>query len=134
MNISGIHTCAGFYDYNTIKSQEARNQQIAESKAEMLEETMQEDTAQQEEPVREVEQEESDSQPDLGAAWYASQYRPDAAYELKGADSEISGLDIEKALSDLQKDQVLMQYQVFVGDSRGSEESLKSRTDENFYL
>lgn len=134
MNISGIHTYAGFYDYNTIKSQEARNQQIAESKAEMPEDTMQEDAAQYEESVRKAEQEENDAKPDLGAAWYADRYRPDAAYELKGADSEISGLDIEKALSDLQKDQVLMQYQVFVGDCRGREESLKSRTDENFYL
>lgn len=134
MNISGIHTYAGFYDYNTIKSQEARNQQIAESKAEMPEDTLQEDAAQYEEPVREVEREETNAKPDLGAAWYASQYQPDATYEMKGADSEISGLDVEKALSDLQKDQVLMQYQVFVGESRGRDESPESRTDENFYL
>lgn len=134
MNISGIHTCAGFYDYNTIKSQEARNQQIAESKAEMPEDTVREEKALYEEPVREAEQEENDAKPDLGAAWYASRYRPDAVYEMKGADSEINGLDIEKALSDLQKDQILMQYQVFVGESRGREESPESRTDENFYL
>ncbi len=133
MNISGIRTYAGFYDYNTIKSQEARNQQIAESKAEALGAMCEED-AQREETVIEVEQEETQAKPDLGAAWYAKQYQPDATYEMKGADSEIGSLDVEKALSDLQKDQVLMQYQVFVGESKGREESFENRTDENFYL
>lgn len=131
MNISGIRTYAGFYDYNTIKSQEAREQQIAESKAETLN-AMREEETQHEEAVIEVQQEET--QADLGAAWYAKQYQPDAAYEMKGADSEITSLDVEKVLSDLQKDQVLMQYQVFVGESKGSEEPAKNRTDENFYL
>ena len=31
MNISGIRTGAGFYDYNSIKINEVRNQQIRES-------------------------------------------------------------------------------------------------------
>lgn len=133
MNISGIHTYAGFYDYNTIKSQEARNQQIAESKAESMH-AMREEELQHEEAVREVEQEATQAKPDLGAAWYAKQYQPDATYEMKGADSEISSLDVEKALSDLQKDQVLMQYQVFVGESNGNDKLSENRTDENFYL
>ena len=38
-------------------------------------------------------------------------------YELKGRESNIEDLDIDKAVSDLQKDSALMQYQYFVGDS-----------------
>lgn len=38
-------------------------------------------------------------------------------FEMKGQDSDINSLDIEKAVSDMQKDQVLMQYQYFVGDA-----------------
>lgn len=40
-----------------------------------------------------------------------------ASFEMKGRDSDIESLDIEKAVSDMQKDQALMQYQYFVGDS-----------------
>jgi len=38
-------------------------------------------------------------------------------FEMKGRDSEIASLDMEKAVSDMQKDQALMQYTYFVGDS-----------------
>lgn len=38
-------------------------------------------------------------------------------FEMKGRQSDIEDLDIEKAVSDMQKDQALMQYQYFVGDS-----------------
>ena len=47
-------------------------------------------------------------------------------FEMKGRDSDIASLDIEKAVSDMQKDQALMQYQYFVGDSNvmGSEDGI----------
>ena len=38
-------------------------------------------------------------------------------FEMKGKDSDLESLDLEKAVSDMQKDQALMQYQYFVGDS-----------------
>ena len=37
-------------------------------------------------------------------------------FEMKGRDSDIASLDMEKAVSDMQKDQALMQYQYFVGE------------------
>lgn len=40
-----------------------------------------------------------------------------SSFEMKGRDSDIEQLDMEKAVSDMQKDQALMQYQYFVGDS-----------------
>lgn len=129
MNISGIRTYAGFYDYNTIKSQEARNQQIAEAKAaENL-------AAQEETPQKDVAQVvPAAAKPDNGATEYAKQYRPDVTYELKGADSDITNLDVEKALSDMKKDQVLLQYQFFVGESKAGEALTVNRNDENFSL
>lgn len=39
------------------------------------------------------------------------------SFEMKGRDSDIELLDMEKAVSDMQKDKALMQYQYFVGDS-----------------
>ena len=48
---------------------------------------------------------------------YAKTYDSNASYELKGADSDISTLDVTKAVSDLDKDKVLQQYQRFVGSA-----------------
>ncbi len=39
------------------------------------------------------------------------------SFEMKGRNSDIESLDLEKAVSDMQKDQVLQQYQYFIGDS-----------------
>ena len=36
---------------------------------------------------------------------------------MKGRESDLASLDMEKAVSDMQKDQALMQYQYFVGDT-----------------
>ena len=130
MNISGIRTCAGFYDYNTIKLNEIRSMQIQEAKAASENMTpMQED--QKPEAAVTIKR-----GPDHGAEEYAKQYQPDAVYELKGVDSDIIKLDVEKALSDLKKDQVLEQYQFFVGDTiRQKNDALNvSRANENFIL
>ena len=59
---------------------------------------------------------------------------------MKGTDSDIRSLDVEQALSDMQKDQVLQQYQFFVGESQGSVRAAAEtgaasvRTMENFSL
>ncbi len=131
MNISGIRTYAGFYDYNTIKNQEAHGRQIAESKAEAAEAL----ATQEEQQSKEAEQViAAPAKQDNGASEYAKQYQPDATYELKGVDSDIANLDVAKALSDMKKDQVLQQYQFFVGESKAGEALTENRKDENFYL
>ena len=106
MNISGIRIQAGFYDYNTIK-----NTQIQEESVPNVIDTAGEDTR-----VAEVTESERDNKPDHGATEYAKQYQPDAEYDLKGIASDITSLDVEKAISDMKKDQVLQQYQFFVGE------------------
>lgn len=123
MNISGIRPSAGFYDYNTIKSEELS--------AEQTQKTL---TAQQSDTEQEAALTvEASTKPDTGVMDYASRYQPDVTYDLKGADSELMSLDVEKAISDMKKDQILQQYQFFVGESQ-AEQLLESRNQENFLL
>ena len=53
----------------------------------------------------------------------SSQYEPKATYDLKGADSDIRSLDVAKAVSDMQKDELIHQYQYFVGQDLAVEAS-----------
>ena len=112
MNISGIRIQAGFYDYNTIK-----NTQIQEESVPNVIDTAGEDTR-----VAEVTESERDNKPDHGATEYAKQYQPDAEYDLKGI------------ASDIKKDQVLQQYQFFVGERMSQTGLLYIRPNENFSL
>ena len=97
MNISGMRPYEGFYEYNSIKAVALRSQQIAAVQNASGDETQ-------------------TKRPQTYNAFdYAKEYQPDETYELKGADSDLAGLDMQKAISDMEKDQVLQQYQYFVG-------------------
>ena len=69
----------------------------------------------------------------FGAYDYANQYRPDDVFEMKGADSDLKSLDVQKAISDMQKDQLLQQYQTFVGES-DAYQKVSLRGAENFTI
>ena len=131
MNISGIRPYAGFYDYNSIKAEALRSQQIAEAQPTIS-------LQQREEPqvtVTEVPVEQNFDSYD-----FAQTYRSGETYELKGKDSDLESLDVQKAVSDLSKDQVLQQYQYFVGSSdavtKKTNEAAQQnmRSGENFSL
>ena len=136
MNVSGIRPYEGFYQYNSIKLNELRNQQIAASAKAAEQANGVEDTAQKKEeqevlaPVNQT----------FDSYDFAKQYRPDETYELKGIDSDIESLDAKKAVSDLEKDQVLQQYQYFVGDKvqvkakENAQTNVAARLGENFFL
>lgn len=109
MNISGIRTYASFYDYNEIKNGEVRSQQIQQQNPE--EEVQEAQNVTSVPDTRELDQ-------SFGAFDYAKQYQPDKTYELKGTNSDLDLLDVNQVLSDVQKDQVLQQYQFFVGESK----------------
>lgn len=130
MNISGIRPSLGFYSYNSIKIDELRNQQLAV-------------TAQEQAPMQEESTGHKDQLPveqNFTSYDYAKSYQPDETYELKGAESDISKLDVEKTMSDLEKDKVLEQYQYFVGDQAHAiaidmnTENRIPRSGENFVL
>lgn len=131
MNISGIRPYAGFYDYNSIKAEALRSQQIAEAQPTIS-------LQQPEEPqvtVTEVPVEQNFDSYD-----FAQTYRSGETYELKGKDSDLESLDVQKAVSDLGKDQVLQLYQYFVGSSdavtkKTNEDAQQNmRSGENFSL
>lgn len=130
MNISGIRPSLGFYSYNSIKIDELRNQQLAV--------TTQEQSPKQEESTGYKDQ--LPVEQNFTSYDYAKSYQPDETYELKGAESDISKLDVEKTMSDLEKDKVLEQYQYFVGDQAYAiaidmnTENRIPRSGENFVL
>lgn len=131
MNISGIRPYAGFYDYNSIKAEALRNQQIAEAQVALS-------SQQTKEP--EVSVEAAPVEQNFSSYDFAQTYRPDETYELKGRDSDLESLDVQKAVSDLGKDQVLQQYQYFVGSgdavTKKTNEAVQQnlRSGENFSL
>lgn len=49
---------------------------------------------------------------------YAKGFDPLTVYEHKGNDSSLSSLDMEQAISDKHKEQLMKQYQLFVGNRR----------------
>lgn len=124
MNISGIRIQAGFYDYNTIKNTQIQEESVADTLDAVGKDTR----------VTEITETERDNKPDHGAAEYAKQYQPDTEYDLKGIASDITSLDVEKAISDMKKDQVLEQYQFFVGERMSQTGLLYIRPNENFSL
>ncbi len=71
---------------------------------------------------------------------FAQLYRQDEIFALKGIDSDINSLDVEKAVGNLDKDQILQQYQYFVGDGaltsakKGKAPEAMPRSGENFFL
>lgn len=133
MNVSGIRPSESFYSYNSIKLNELRSQQINAAKEAAVAKVPQEVD---EEPIIEVAPAQN-----FTAYDYAQRYNPDESFELKGIDSDISKLDVEKAVSELDKDQVLQQYQFFVGTAptpittlSESAQGMTLRSGENFYL
>lgn len=112
MNISGIRPSEGFYSYNSIRVNELRNSQIMSSKQAV------DDTASQQSIADDTaDYEAARARQSFTSLDYANTYD---SYELKGADSDISTLDVAKAVSDLDKDKVLQQYQRFVGSADGT--------------
>lgn len=129
MNVSGVSPSEGIYSYNSIRLNELRNQQIMASKEAHLQQK--EITA----PVQEVKPLEQT----YTSYDYAQEYRAGETYELKGVDSDINKLDVAKAVSDMEKDQILMQYQYFVGDAsyavaKENAAEMPLRSGENFIL
>lgn len=111
MNISGIRPSEGFYSYNSIRVNELRNSQIMSSK-QAVDDTASQQSIADDEAAR--------ARQSFTSLDYANTYDSNASYELKGADSDISTLDVAKAVSDLDKDKVLQQYQRFVGSADGT--------------
>lgn len=125
MNVSGVSPSAGIYTYNSIRLSELRNQQIqAAQEGRSVQEAQ---VAQEKLPIH---AEDIRAQQTYTSYNYAQEYRAGEVYDLKGVDADLAKLDVEKAVSDMEKDQILQQYQYFVGDAPKA----SLRSGENFVL
>ena len=127
MNISGIRPTAGFYSYNSIKTNALHEEQNLE------------DSNAKENEKKEPEREFSREKQNFTSYDYAKSYRPDVTYQLNENPVNVEQRDIDKMKSDLKKDQILQQYQYFVRgtDSLGktlAKEQVAQRWTENFIL
>ncbi len=128
MNISGIRPNAGFYDYNSIKIDELRRQQLVYLEAPVVEAEAPKHV------VTDQEIAEARSHQTFNAFEYSKQYLAGEIYEMKGRDSDIESLDVQKAISSMEQDSILKQYQFFVGDRANSSDKTVLHSGENFVL
>jgi hypothetical protein len=113
MNVSGIRPYSGFYNVNSISA--THNDVTALEPKEAKQEELKVERS--EESVAAAR-----SKQTFGAYDYAEQYRPTEDFEVNSKDSDLRSLDVQKAISDMRKDQAIQQYQVFVGEKNGAEE------------
>ena len=113
MNVSGIRPYSGFYNVNSVSATH-NDVNIQEPKEEVKEELKVERSEESLAAAR--------SKQTFGAYDYAEQYRPTEDFEVNSKDSDLRSLDVQKAISDMRKDQAIQQYQVFVGEKNGAEE------------
>lgn len=113
MNVSGIRPYSGFYNVNSISA--THNDVTAPEPKEAKQEEQKVERS--EESVAAAR-----SKQTFGAYDYAEQYRPTEDFEVNSKDSDLRSLDVQKAISDMRKDQAIQQYQVFVGEKNGAEE------------
>ncbi|MCR5545070.1 MAG: hypothetical protein K6F30_01140 [Lachnospiraceae bacterium] len=126
MNISGIRPYSGFYNVNNVSS--VHNNRV--------DETPKTEEVKEEQQVAQISEEalkEARNKQTFGSYDYADQYRPTEDFEVKSDNSDLRTLDVEKAISDMRKDQAIQQYQFFVGEN-SEQESTQVRGAENFAL
>lgn len=104
MNISGIRPAAEIYEYKITK--EIESQEIVAQEAESGQT-----------PEKSTVLAEPGAQTETAFS-YAKKYEPDKTYTMKGSESSLEDLDMEQGVSDKKKDQLLRQYQFFVGTSQ----------------
>ncbi len=134
MNVSGVRPYAGFYQYNSIKLNEARNTQIAAAEAVNSQTAPANQNASAQQETNQVVAVAERPEQTFSSYDFAQQYNPDETFDLKGANSDINMLDVQKAVSDLDKDTMLQQYQYFVDSNPEDVGSAALRIDENFSL
>ena len=127
MNISGIYPYSGFYNFNRI----SEAQPVAT--IDRPQETEPEHKEAVEAVAASVASVEARANQTFGAFDYANQYRPDENLMNRSLTS-VRSIEVDQAISDMQKDQALHQYQFFVREGAASEGTNIIRGAENFAL
>ena len=105
MSISGIRAHAGYQANNSISETELRRLEEASRRVEQERQEL--DNARQPRSEDGIIVEARQNQT-FGSGEYADTYQPGQTYEMKGAESDLGSLDV-------QKDRIIQQYQFFVG-------------------
>ncbi len=132
MNLSGIRPSTGFYEHNSIRFRPELSSLAAEetSAQDLADEGSTASATVSEEEITKIRAGQT-----FGSYDFASQYKPGTVHELKGADSDINKLDIEKAVNDMQKDSAIHRYQYFVQSKNNANPTSTSQSGtENFTL
>ncbi|MCR5580850.1 MAG: hypothetical protein K6F66_04615 [Pseudobutyrivibrio sp.] len=130
MNISGIRPSVGFYDEKSLRIIPEYNIEETGNNAKTTNEntTIEASITQEEIDMARKGQ-------TFGSYEFAGQFNPNETYSMKGADSDIKSLDVEKAVSDMELDTAIQQYQYFVkGPADTSAQPLPPDNMEDFSL
>ena len=113
MNISGIRPDNSFYNARV-----NRNNSIDEvsAKAEAVASSAENNKANANSVAATDSGIKDKSKPNFNSYDYAKGYDPSLEFSLKGSESELKNLDVVRAISDMEKDRAISQYQFFVGD------------------
>ena len=133
MNVSGIRPYSGFYNINTVPP---TRQEVAKAEEKAVDRKAEGAALSISREAMDAATTSAREKQTFGSYDYAKQYRPDAAEGLKqiGSNADINNLDVQKAVSDMQKDEAIQQYQVFVNPGSGADAAVAARGAENFSL
>ena len=133
MNVSGIRPYSGFYNVNTVPPTRQEVEQAEEKAVVRREDGAALSISREAMDAATTSAKEKQT---FGSYDYAKQYRPDATEGANpiGSNADINNLDVRKAVSDMQKDEAIQQYQVFVNPGSGADAAAAARGAENFSL
>ena len=128
MHISGIRPYGAGYDYNQINrvSAVAPVEAVDTKPAEPVEEVSAVESSVDAAKIR--------ANQTFDSYDYSTLYNPGEEFEMKGPENDLRTLDVEQAISDMQKDVLLHQYQYFVGENTSAAATPVIRGGEDFSL
>lgn len=114
MSIDKIGQYGGFYNqYRLPQMQQVSVEEVKKQDEELLQQQMQQEVAS---PQIDVSQHPSNQAPRMANLEDISlTFNANETYDYIGRDADLQNLDMMSAISDMQKDKVLEQYQYFVG-------------------
>lgn len=114
MNVSGIRPIGGYYNISSAErvGQSARTAAASEAGGSGSSTSSQSNALADAEKIAEAKQKQTFKAPDFDAL-----YQPESRQKVENT---LRTADVERAVSDMQKDEVLHQYQYFVGEAGSS--------------
>ncbi len=132
MNISGIRPYSGFYSVNSVPP---TRQEVEKSEEKAVERQAEGAALSISRDAMDAATTSAREKQTFGSYDYAKQYRPETDVTRSiGSNADINNLDVQKAVSDMQKDEAIQQYQVFVNPNPGADAAAAARGAENFTL